>query len=160
MNFVEQWEMRIQRKARLEKCFVCCLFVYVLLFCLLRILLYGLKFSYMLLFLLKLSWPKTLVKKWFNMKNKAEDFVSDDIAYRGDCSLCLFKLQNNLDMSIGFPVLVNPNETGVFSFPVACSEAELNSSSKALMINLHSSASRHCFVWYTSSFWTLTGCSV
>ncbi|XP_022150151.1 type I inositol polyphosphate 5-phosphatase 4-like [Momordica charantia] len=31
----------------------------------------------------KLSWPKTLVKKWFNMKNKAEDFTSDDIAYRG-----------------------------------------------------------------------------
>ncbi|KAA0062854.1 type I inositol polyphosphate 5-phosphatase 4 [Cucumis melo var. makuwa] len=32
---------------------------------------------------LKLSWPKTLVKKWFNLKNKVEDFVSDDIGYRG-----------------------------------------------------------------------------
>lgn len=32
----------------------------------------------------KLSWPKTLVKKWFNIKNKAEDFHSDDVVYGGD----------------------------------------------------------------------------
>ncbi|XP_022898183.1 type I inositol polyphosphate 5-phosphatase 4-like [Olea europaea var. sylvestris] len=29
----------------------------------------------------KLSWPKTLVKKWFNVKSKAEDFHADDIIY-------------------------------------------------------------------------------
>ncbi|CBI28724.3 unnamed protein product, partial [Vitis vinifera] len=31
----------------------------------------------------KLSWPKTLVKKWFNIKNKAEDFQADDVVYGG-----------------------------------------------------------------------------
>ncbi|KAH7517241.1 hypothetical protein FEM48_Zijuj09G0042000 [Ziziphus jujuba var. spinosa] len=34
-------------------------------------------------FLVKLSWPKSLVKKWFNIKSKAEDFHSDDVAYGG-----------------------------------------------------------------------------
>lgn len=33
---------------------------------------------------LKLSWPKTLVKKWFNIKNRAEDFQADDDDYEGD----------------------------------------------------------------------------
>ncbi|GAV78379.1 Exo_endo_phos domain-containing protein [Cephalotus follicularis] len=31
----------------------------------------------------KLSWPKTLVKKWLNIKSKAEDFQADDIDYGG-----------------------------------------------------------------------------
>ncbi|KAK2987161.1 hypothetical protein RJ640_019721 [Escallonia rubra] len=31
----------------------------------------------------KLSWPKTLVKKWFNIKSKAEDFHADDVVYEG-----------------------------------------------------------------------------
>ncbi|XP_039048132.1 type IV inositol polyphosphate 5-phosphatase 7-like [Hibiscus syriacus] len=31
---------------------------------------------------MKLSW-KTLVKKWFNIKSKAEDFDADDVDYRG-----------------------------------------------------------------------------
>ncbi|XP_009607677.1 type I inositol polyphosphate 5-phosphatase 4 [Nicotiana tabacum] len=31
----------------------------------------------------KLSWPKSLVKKWFNIKSKAEDFQADDIVYGG-----------------------------------------------------------------------------
>ncbi|KAB2050661.1 hypothetical protein E1A91_A12G004100v1 [Gossypium mustelinum] len=31
----------------------------------------------------KLSWPKTLVKKWFNIKNKAEDFHADEVDYGG-----------------------------------------------------------------------------
>ncbi|XP_034712115.1 type IV inositol polyphosphate 5-phosphatase 7-like isoform X1 [Vitis riparia] len=31
----------------------------------------------------KLSWPKTLVKKWFNIKSKAEDFQADDVVYGG-----------------------------------------------------------------------------
>ncbi|KAL6208639.1 hypothetical protein ACLB2K_019586 [Fragaria x ananassa] len=31
----------------------------------------------------KLSWPKTLVKKWLNIKNKAEDFHADDVVYEG-----------------------------------------------------------------------------
>ncbi|KAK8688498.1 hypothetical protein V6N13_087262 [Hibiscus sabdariffa] len=29
----------------------------------------------------KVSWPKTLVKKWLNIKSKAEDFHADDIDY-------------------------------------------------------------------------------
>ncbi|KAI7991634.1 Type IV inositol polyphosphate 5-phosphatase 7 [Camellia lanceoleosa] len=29
--------------------------------------------------LMKLSWPKTLVKKWFNIKSKSEDFHADDV---------------------------------------------------------------------------------
>jgi hypothetical protein len=36
------------------------------------------------LLLLKLSWPKTLVKKWFNIKSKAEEFQADDVLYGGD----------------------------------------------------------------------------
>ncbi|XP_004292579.1 PREDICTED: type I inositol 1,4,5-trisphosphate 5-phosphatase CVP2 [Fragaria vesca subsp. vesca] len=31
----------------------------------------------------KLSWPKTLVKKWLNIKSKAEDFHADDVVYEG-----------------------------------------------------------------------------
>ncbi|KAL4369323.1 hypothetical protein GQ457_05G002830 [Hibiscus cannabinus] len=31
----------------------------------------------------KLSWPKTLVKKWFNIKSKTEDFHADDVDYGG-----------------------------------------------------------------------------
>ncbi|KAI4301227.1 hypothetical protein L6164_034524 [Bauhinia variegata] len=31
----------------------------------------------------KLSWPKTLVKKWFNIKSKAEDFQADEAPYGG-----------------------------------------------------------------------------
>ncbi|XP_049406917.1 type I inositol polyphosphate 5-phosphatase 4 [Solanum stenotomum] len=31
----------------------------------------------------KLSWPKSLVKKWFNIRSKAEDFQADDIVYGG-----------------------------------------------------------------------------
>ncbi|XP_065861103.1 type I inositol polyphosphate 5-phosphatase 4-like [Euphorbia lathyris] len=31
----------------------------------------------------KLSWPKTLVKKWFNIKSKAEEFQADDVVYEG-----------------------------------------------------------------------------
>lgn len=32
---------------------------------------------------MKLSWPKTLVKKWFNIKCKTEDFHADDVFNRG-----------------------------------------------------------------------------
>jgi len=32
---------------------------------------------------MKLSWPKNLVKKWFNIKGKAEDFHADDVFFRG-----------------------------------------------------------------------------
>ncbi|XP_010259103.1 PREDICTED: type IV inositol polyphosphate 5-phosphatase 7-like [Nelumbo nucifera] len=31
----------------------------------------------------KLSWSKTLVRKWFNIKSKAEDFHADDVVYEG-----------------------------------------------------------------------------
>ncbi|KAK9669631.1 hypothetical protein RND81_13G145300 [Saponaria officinalis] len=31
----------------------------------------------------KLSWPKSLVKKWFNIKDKAEDFHADEVSYGG-----------------------------------------------------------------------------
>ncbi|KAL2935626.1 Type I inositol polyphosphate 5-phosphatase 4, partial [Bienertia sinuspersici] len=31
----------------------------------------------------KLSWPKTLVKKWFNIKSKTEEFHADDVFYEG-----------------------------------------------------------------------------
>ncbi|KAM0943543.1 putative endonuclease/exonuclease/phosphatase [Dioscorea sansibarensis] len=31
----------------------------------------------------KLSWSKTLVRKWFNIKNKAQDFHGDDVMCRG-----------------------------------------------------------------------------
>ena len=34
-------------------------------------------------YLVKLSWPKTLVKKWFNIKSKAEDFHADDVVDGG-----------------------------------------------------------------------------
>ncbi|KAK6940784.1 Endonuclease/exonuclease/phosphatase, partial [Dillenia turbinata] len=35
------------------------------------------------LLFVKLSWPKALVKKWFNIKSKAEDFHADDVIYGG-----------------------------------------------------------------------------
>ncbi|XP_058199052.1 type I inositol polyphosphate 5-phosphatase 4-like isoform X1 [Rhododendron vialii] len=31
----------------------------------------------------KLSWPKSLVKKWFNIRSRAEDFHADDVVYEG-----------------------------------------------------------------------------
>ncbi|XP_054800839.1 type I inositol polyphosphate 5-phosphatase 4-like isoform X2 [Prosopis cineraria] len=31
----------------------------------------------------KFSWPKILVKKWFNIKSKTEDFQADDVLYGG-----------------------------------------------------------------------------
>ncbi|KAL9256726.1 Type I inositol polyphosphate 5-phosphatase 4-like protein, partial [Drosera capensis] len=31
----------------------------------------------------KVSWPKSLVKKWFNIKSKTEDFHADDVVSRG-----------------------------------------------------------------------------
>ncbi|GFZ19714.1 DNAse I-like superfamily protein [Actinidia rufa] len=40
----------------------------------------------------KLSWPKSLVKKWFNIKTRAEDFQADDVAYTGDDEECRNKL--------------------------------------------------------------------
>ncbi|KZV22528.1 hypothetical protein F511_09050 [Dorcoceras hygrometricum] len=36
-----------------------------------------------LCFLIKFSWPKTLVKKWFNIRSRAEDFHADDIVNGG-----------------------------------------------------------------------------
>lgn len=33
--------------------------------------------------LMKLSWPKTLVKKWFNLQSKDGDFHADKIIYGG-----------------------------------------------------------------------------
>lgn len=38
---------------------------------------------YVLPFDIKFSWPKTLVKKWLNIKSKTEDFQADDIISRG-----------------------------------------------------------------------------
>ncbi|KAL9239687.1 hypothetical protein vseg_013986 [Gypsophila vaccaria] len=38
----------------------------------------------------KLSWPKTLVKKWFNIKNKSQDFHADSVFHEGfdeDCTI-------------------------------------------------------------------------
>ncbi|XP_057483582.1 type I inositol polyphosphate 5-phosphatase 4-like isoform X1 [Actinidia eriantha] len=40
----------------------------------------------------KLSWPKSLVKKWFNIKTRAEDFQADDVAYTGGDEECRNKL--------------------------------------------------------------------
>ncbi|KAJ0699167.1 hypothetical protein HanRHA438_Chr10g0436491 [Helianthus annuus] len=39
------------------------------------------KFDFMLL-IMKVSWPKTF-KKWFNVKNKSENFHADDFSYGG-----------------------------------------------------------------------------
>lgn len=65
--------MRIPRKARFENastCLILCAFL--------------LKIADSMFMVVKLSWPKTLVKKWFNIKNKAEDFHSDDVVCEGD----------------------------------------------------------------------------
>ena len=43
--------------------------------------------------LFKNSWPKALVKKWFNIKSKADDFHADEtIANAGDCLMPLINL--------------------------------------------------------------------
>lgn len=36
-----------------------------------------------LFWLLKLSWSKKLVRKWFNIKGKTEEFQSDEVVYGG-----------------------------------------------------------------------------
>lgn len=52
--------------------------------------------------LVKLSWPKMLVKKWFNIKSKAEDFqADDDVLYGGDCSIFLMILMELRTLDLG-----------------------------------------------------------
>ena len=76
--------MRIPKRARFEKCrrvFSVLGFFFSFLF------FFGHKiteFFFLSPSLMKLSWPKTLVKKWFNIKSKAEDFQADDVVYGGD----------------------------------------------------------------------------
>ena len=38
---------------------------------------------------MKLSWSKKMVRKWFNIKSKTEDFQADEVKYGGGylCSL-------------------------------------------------------------------------
>jgi hypothetical protein len=40
----------------------------------------------------KLSWSKSLVRKWFNIKSKAEDFHADNTVGRGTDLNCHFTL--------------------------------------------------------------------
>ncbi|OMO77650.1 Inositol polyphosphate-related phosphatase [Corchorus capsularis] len=47
-----------------------------------------------------LSWPKTLVKKWFNIKNKAEDFHADDVDY-GEPLGSHFRFQEIVPLNAG-----------------------------------------------------------
>ena len=72
--------MGIPRKARFMKChhfsLICMLFF------LFQFILEGAE-SVNSVYLVKLSWPKTLVKKWFNIKSKAEDFHADDVVDGG-----------------------------------------------------------------------------
>ncbi|VFQ68568.1 unnamed protein product [Cuscuta campestris] len=51
----------------------------------------------------KISWTKTLVKKWFNIKSKAEDFHADDIIYRGVDD----ELRNNFAANETFTITKN-----------------------------------------------------
>lgn len=72
--------MGVPRKARFNKCYLS-KFVCFFHFSAIRILVFV---RLLTVYLVKLSWPKTLVKKWFNIKSKAEDFHADDILYEGD----------------------------------------------------------------------------
>lgn len=50
----------------------------------------GLFITKFLYWLFKNSWPKALVKKWFNIKSKADDFHADEnIVYEGDCFILI-----------------------------------------------------------------------
>lgn len=40
--------------------------------------------------LVKLSWSKKMVRKWFNIKSKTEEFQADDPVYGGRFFLFLF----------------------------------------------------------------------
>lgn len=42
----------------------------------------------------KLSWTKTLFKKWLNIKSKSEDFEADDSVYGGGILLFERKIAN------------------------------------------------------------------
>lgn len=60
---------------------------------------------------MKLSWPKSLVKKWFNIKSKAEDFQADDIVYGGNWFIFFYLLKIKSEIVfLSFEVL------GVFTF--------------------------------------------
>lgn len=39
-------------------------------------------------YLVKLSWSKKMVRKWFNIKSKTEEFQADDPVYGGVYSFC------------------------------------------------------------------------
>lgn len=43
---------------------------------------------------LKLSWSKKLVRKWFNIKGKTEEFQADEVVYEGGNPIsCLFSVE-------------------------------------------------------------------
>lgn len=47
---------------------------------------------------LKLSWSKKLVRKWFNIKGKTEEFQADEVVYEGGNPIsCLFLLNSFLN---------------------------------------------------------------
>lgn len=50
---------------------------------------------------MKLSWPKTLVKKWLNIKSKAEDFHADDIFCEGPFHWSI-SYMHDLDVNLRF----------------------------------------------------------
>lgn len=50
---------------------------------------------------MKLSWPKTLVKKWLNIKSKAEDFHADDIVCEGPFHWSI-SYMHDLDVNLRF----------------------------------------------------------
>ena len=91
--------MRIPRKARFENastCLILCAFL--------------LKIADSMFMVVKLSWPKTLVKKWFNIKSKADEFQADDVVYGGDYWFL---------SSFGFGNLwqfITKNRNGIFIF--------------------------------------------
>lgn len=40
---------------------------------------------------MKLSWSKKLVRKWFNIKGKTEEFQADEVVYEGENLIsCVF----------------------------------------------------------------------
>lgn len=40
---------------------------------------------------LQLSWSKSLVRKWFNIRSKAHDFHADDVAAVGRTGACFYE---------------------------------------------------------------------
>ena len=83
---LKQWEMGARRKARFFRTYFSwkeiLIFFIIMEPMIVNLFLIGWFFVFCLM---KLSWSKTLVRKWFNIKSKTEEFQADEVVCGGGC---------------------------------------------------------------------------